>query len=206
MFDASNLRLLGGIGVGKLFRNINRGFLVTAVVILLVNIYLIGLNIYQSKSEPAIKSACESFVTADAAWRIVPDKFVGEATVTPDAELQKFADSLRSDISTYYIDNDLILDNAVSTVSDYLRVQDYRGIFMTAYENSIIKFDSITFRDNTATVHFTSRITVDFLDTSAGSAETDHVSDMAANQMILQKEDGIWKVVYAYLGSDIGGY
>ena len=192
--------------MGKLFRNINRGFLVTAVVILLVNIYLIGLNIYQSQSEPAIKSACESFVTADAAWRIVPDKFVGEATVTPDVELQKFADSLKTDISAYYIDNELILDNAVSTVSDYLRIQDYRGVFMTSYTNSILKFDSITFRDNTATVDFTSRITTDFLNTAVDSTETDHVSVMAANQIILQKEDGIWKIVYANLGLDRGGY
>ena len=190
----------------KLFRNINRGFIVTAVVILLVNIYLIGLNIYQSQSEPAIKSACESYVTADAGWHIVPEEFVGGATITPDAELQKFSDSLRPDISTYYIDNELILDSAVSTVSEYLQVQDYRGVFMTSCANSIIKFDSIIFRDNTAIVNFTSRITVDFLDTAADSKERDHESGMAANQMILQKEDGIWKIVYAYLGSDMEGY
>jgi hypothetical protein len=77
---------------------------------------------------------------------------------------------------------------------------------MTSCANSIIKFDSITFRDNTATVDFTSQLTVDFLDTSAGPAEPDHVSGMAANQIILQKEDGIWKIVYANLGSDMGGY
>lgn len=192
--------------MGKLFRNINRGFLVTAVVILLVNIYLIGLNIYQSNSVPVIKSACESYVTADAAWHIVPEEFVGKAAITPDDELQKFADSLRPDISTYYIDNELILDGAVSTVSQYLQIQDYRGVFMTSYANSIIKFNSITFRDNTATVDFTSQITVDFLDTAAGSTEPSRVSGRAANQIILQKEDGIWKIVYANLGSDMGGY
>lgn len=192
--------------MGKLFRKVNRGILVTFVVILLVTGYLIGLNIYQSKSVPAIKSACESYVTADAVWHIVPEEFVGEATVTPDDELQKFADSLRPDISTYYIDNELILDSAVSTVSEYLQVQDYRGVFMTTCANSIIKFDNITFRDNTATVDFTSQVTVDFLDTAAGSTEPDRVSGMASNRIILQKEDGKWKIVYAVLGSDMGGF
>jgi len=77
---------------------------------------------------------------------------------------------------------------------------------MTTCANSIIKFDSITFRDNTATVDFTSQVTVDFLDTAAGSKESDHVTEMAANRIILQNEDGKWKIVYAVLGSDMGGY
>lgn len=192
--------------MGKLFRNINRGFLVTAVVILLVNIYLIGLSMYQRKSEPVIKSACESYVTADAAWHIMPEEFVSQEAVTSDDELQKYADSLRPDITAYYIDNELILDSAVSTVSQNLLIQDYRGVFMTSYVNSIIKFNSITFRDNTATVDFTSQLTVEFLDTAAGSTEPDRESGRASNQMILQKEDGIWKIVYANLGSDMGGY
>jgi len=193
--------------VGKFIRKINRGIIVTYLVIFLVAGYLIFLSINQKQAVPVIKDACQAYVEADAAWRVLPENFIDGQTAPTDSEVKKYADSLEPEISPYYTDNQSIRENAVGSVYLNLKLQIMTGRIYTSYANNNIKFGAVTFRDNTATVDFTTQTVTEYVDIASGSTEPVRESAESTNQIILQKEDGKWKIVYASLSvQNMGGY
>jgi len=193
--------------VGKFISKINRGIIVTYLVIFIVSGYLIVLSNNQRQAVPEIRGVCQAYVDADAAWRILPENFINGQTAPTDSEVRKYADSLEPEISRYYTDNQSISESAVDAVYLNLQQQIMAGRLYTSYENRNIKFGAVTFRNNTATVDFTTQTVTEYVDIASGSTEP--VRDMAesTNQITLQKEDGKWKIVYASLSvQNLGGY
>jgi len=193
--------------VGKIIRKTNRGIIVTSLVMLLVVCYLVVLSINQKQALPDIKNACQTYVEADAAWRVLPENFINGQTAPTDSEVKKYADSLESEISPYYTDNQSILENAVGSVYLNLKLQIMTGRIYTSYANNNIQFGAVTFRDNTATVDFTTQTVTEYIDIASGTTEPVRESAESTNQITLQKEDGKWKIVYASLSvQNMGGY
>jgi len=185
--------------VGKFISKINRGIIVTYLVIFLVCGYLIVLSNIQKQSVPEIRDACQAYVDADAAWRILPENFINGQTAPTDSEVRKYADSLEPEISRYYTDNQSISESAVDTVYLNLQQQIMTGRLYTSYENRNIIFGVVTYRDNTATVDFTTQTVTEYVDIASGSTEPVREMAESANQVTLQKEDGKWKILYALL-------
>lgn len=193
--------------MGKFIRKINRGIIVTYLVIFLVSCYLIVLSNNQRQAVPDIKNACQTYVEADAAWRVLPENFIDGQTAPTDSEVKKYADSLEPEISPYYTDNQSIRENAVGSVYLNLKLQIMTGRIYTSYENRNIKFVVVTFRDNTVTVDFTTQTVTEYVDIASGPTEPVRESAESTNQITLQKEDGKWKIVYASLSvQNMGGY
>ncbi|MEI8199545.1 MAG: hypothetical protein WCG21_05765 [Eubacteriales bacterium] len=193
--------------MGKFIRKINRGIIVTSIVVLLVVGYLVVLSINQKQAVPVIKDACQAYVEADAAWRVLPENFIDGQTAPTDSEVKKYADSLEPEISRYYTENQSILENAVGSVYQNLKLQIMTGRIYTSYANNNIKFQAVTFHDNTVTVDFTTQTVTEYVDVAAGSAEPVRESAESTNQITLQKEDGKWKIIYASLSvQNMGGY
>jgi hypothetical protein len=205
MYAANNV-IIWRYSVGKIIRKTNRGVIVTSLVLLLVVGYLVVLSINQKKDVPVIKDACQAYVEADAAWRVLPENFISGKTAPADSEVKKYADSLEPEISPYYADNQSIRENAVSSLYMNLKLQIMTGRIYTSYANNNIQFGAVTFRDNTVTVNFTTQTVTEYMDIASGSSEPVHESVGSSNQIILQKEDGKWKIIYASLSvQNMGG-
>lgn len=193
--------------MGKFIRKINRGIIVTYLVIFLVSGYLIVLSNNQRQAVPEIRDVCQAYVDADAAWRILPENFINGQTAPTDSEVRKYADSLEPEICQYYTDNQSIRESAVGVVYLNLQLQIMTGRLYTSYENRNIKFGAVTFRNNTATVDFTTQTVTEYVDIASGSTEPVREMAESTNQITLQKEDGKWKIVYASLSvQNMGGY
>ena len=193
--------------MGKLFGKINRGIIVTVVVLVIVVSYLIIHSAIQKSELPDIKEACVAYVQADTSWHVLPENLRNGQTTPTDSEIQKYADSLEPEVIAYYADNTTVRENAMASVIMNLQVPLLQGRTNTSYENNNVKFGTINFRDNTVTVDFTTQAVTEYIDTASGSASPARVSGIMNNQIILQKEGGEWKIVYASLSmSDTGGY
>lgn len=193
--------------MGKLFGKINRGIIVTIVVLVIVISYLVIHSAIQKSELPDIKEACVTYVQADAEWHVLPENLRNGQTTPTDSEIQKYADSLEPEVIAYYADNATVRENAMASVLMNLQVPLLQGRINTSFENGNVKFGTITFRDNTVTVNFTTQAATEYIDTASGSTTPARVSGIMNNQIILQKEGSEWKIIYASLSmSDTGGY
>ena len=193
--------------MGKLIGKTNRGVIVTTLVVLIVVSYLVVLLISQKQAIPDIRDACQAYVDADAAWRILPENFINGQSAPAESEVKKYADSLEPEISPYYADNQAIRETAVTAVYMQLDLQIKTGRIYTSYENRNVKYSAFTFRDNTVTVDFTTQTVAEYIDIATGSTEPVRESVESSNQITLQKEDGKWKIVFDSSSvQNMGGY
>jgi hypothetical protein len=124
-----------------------------------------------------------------AASRSVPDASTRNAA----AELAGFADAQAEIIEGWYIDHDAIVDPLVGRMREDLAKQAAGQDVFLSYTKEILKFEDILFDADRAPVTMTVRTRLEVAGRQGIYAE-----DMT-DTVILQKESGVWQVVYAQL-------
>jgi len=192
--------------MGKILRKLNRGAIVTTVVLLAVVIYLVALNITQQKDKEDIMTACEAFLQADADWRVLPVDYKNGETRLPEDQFNQFLADMKADKAKYYISNQAALENDLVYLNGTLNTQNEGMVpLITSFENRIIKFSNISFNGNSVSVTIDTQVAVESLNLAAGDTAPVRQSLRSSDTITLQKEDGAWKVVYAYINTgDMG--
>jgi len=193
--------------MGKFLRKLNRGAIVTAVVLLAVAVYLAALNIVQQKDQEDIKTTCEAFLLADADWRVLPVDYENGQTRLPEDQFNQFLADMKSDKAKYYVANQAALDNDLIYLNESLTSQN-EGMtaLTTSFENRILTFSSISFDGDSVYVTVDTQVAIESLNFAAGETAPVRQSVSSSDSITLQKEDGIWKIVYAYINTgDTGG-
>lgn len=192
--------------MGKILRKLNRGAIVTTVVLLAVVIYLVALNITQQKDKEDIKTACEAFLQADADWRVLPVDYKNGETRLPEDQFNQFLADMKADKAKYYISNQAALENDLVYLNGTLNTQNEGMVpLITSFKNRIIKFSNISFNGNSVSVTIDTQVAVESLNIAVGDTAPVLQSLRSSDTITLQKEDGAWKVVYAYINTgDMG--
>lgn len=193
--------------MGKFIRKLNRGAIVSYVVLMAVALYLVALNVMQEREKPDIKAVCEAFVQADAAWRVLPVDYQNGETQLTAEEMTQFQSDTASELGKYFVTNQTAIQNYLDDLNMMLNVQNEGGIPMvTGFKSNIMKFTGFTFDGNTVTVSFETKISVEFLNFAAGETSPSRTSGRVGNIISVQKENGTWKIVYANISYDpMGG-
>jgi len=188
--------------MGKFLRKLNRGAIVTAVVLLAVAVYLAALNIVQQKDQEDIKTTCEAFLLADADWRVLPVDYENGQTRLPEDQFNQFLADMKSDKAKYYVANQAALDNDLIYLNESLTSQN-EGMtaLTTSFENRILTFSSISFDGDSVYVTVDTQVAIESLNFAAGETAPVRQSVSSSDSITLQKEDGIWKIVYAYINT-----
>ena len=193
--------------MGKILRKLNRGAIVTAVVLLAVAVYLAALDIAHQKDQEDIKTACEAFLLADADWRVLPVDYENGQTRLTEDQFNQFLADMKADKAKYYVANQAALDNDLIYLNDALHSQN-EGMtaLTTSFENRILAFSAISFDGNSVSVTVDTQVAIESRNFAAGETAPVRQSVSSSDSITLQKEDGIWKIVYAYINtSDMGG-
>jgi hypothetical protein len=191
----------------QFLRKVNRGLIVSAAVFMAVVIYLVALSIMQQRDKQDIKDVCEAFVQEDAFWRVLPVDYEGGAVQISEEEMDQFQSDMRDALSPYYIQNDAAIDNSLSVLYAKLDNQN-DGVepLVRSVDSAIVKYTDFSFDGNNVKVTFDMQVAVESVFPAAGNSTPSRSSTKVSNQITLQKLDGEWKIVYAYIATDnMGG-
>lgn len=193
--------------MGKFIRKLNRGAIVSYVVLMSVALYLVALNVMQEREKPDIKAVCEAFVQADAAWRVLPVDYQNGETQMTEEEMTQFQSDMASDLDKYYVTNQIAFQNYLEGLTSLQNARNVGKIpLVTGFDSTIMKFTGFTFEGNTVTVSFETQISVESLNFAAGETSPSRTSGRVGNDISMQKENGEWKIVYANISTDkMGG-
>ena len=192
----------------KYLKKINKGLILTIIVVLALIIYLVGVEKQREADKVEIKNVCEKFVDITNKYLVLPEKI---QTLTGDVseEAEKlYEQETENELKNIMVDN----SEAVKIQHQFLINALKRGYtetneVRTKYERNITKIASYEFEGNTVTVTFNSKVETEskYLN-YLNQEQTRVVSFSPANEEImLQKNDGEWKVTYANLQYDVYG-
>lgn len=192
--------------MGKFIRKLNRGAIVSYVVLMAVALYLVALNVMQEREKPDIKAVCEAFVQADAAWRVLPVDYQNGETQLTAEEMTQFQSDTASDLGKYFVSNQVALQNYLYGLTQALNARNEGLIpLFTGFDCTIMKFTGFSFEGDTVTVSFETQISIESLNFAAGETSPSPTSGRFSNVISVRKENGTWKIVYANIMSETMG-
>ena len=180
-------------------KKINRGLLVTLLVVLAVGIYLLINEMIRAGDRTAIQEMLESYVPAEAQLYTVSREQTSESyDEMSEAERNALIDATSSKLAPYFVNQPDALRSAAETIAR--TVNQRQGLWIDSVDSRILKLSSFTFNGSAASVK--AKIQMEF----EGSPY--YISGQTAEQtfserreyettFILQKEDGEWKLFYS---------
>jgi len=181
----------------KFLAKINRGLILTAVVIIGLAIYLISLNISQINATPEIKSICLDYIKTATSYTMLPEQYRKEKPDITSSGLSSYIDKMTTDIKAFYPDNEQTYKYQLKAFQTSFELQVKGQSVVFSYKKDFSKFSEIVFDGDTAKVSIITNSSIDSVSAVTGQRGT--VSGQTNDTITLQKISGKWKIIYADL-------
>lgn len=195
----------------KWFSKINRGVILTVIVITGVVIYLVSLSISQSRSIPELKKLTEEYIQLDVKYAMLPEEYRNETPDITKDELDSFIQEMEEKLSVFYPDEEQYSEFAVKNIAAELTKQSKGQGVILSYEKEIVEFSNFVFKEDTVTV---SVLTDTSIETTAQDdmapyergkmADTGKIRYETDDILIFMRYKGEWKLIHAQI-SDVSG-
>ncbi|MGL5972929.1 MAG: hypothetical protein ACRCZK_04385 [Oscillospiraceae bacterium] len=183
----------------KFLNKLNRGAILTAVVLLGVIIYLTSQKIYNDSQVPIIKDIVSKYVETEVRYNMLPEKHRENPKVMTKGEFDSYLNEMKTEISKFYNkeDNKFLIEILEHNLKEQL---DNKRVVHNYSKN--IEFKDIRFNTNTVKVSFVSDTTYEESNEAIGGKERKISS--VKDEVSLIKIDDNWYVYYSNLKSDNG--
>jgi len=182
----------------KFLKKINRGLIVTVLILIVLIVYLVVQSISHDSAEPVIKDICEKYISTVTSYKILPEEYMSDNSEMQQADLEKYIQNMTSDIKSFYADNEQNYSYLIKSCKESLENQAKGKEVIYNYKKDIVSFEKIIFNRNTVTVTIRKNNTYNGTDDAVGSIR-ESISGQTTDTITLQKINGEWKIIYADL-------
>lgn len=202
----------------KYLKKMNKGVVLTIIVLLILVIYLITLETSRNKEKPKIEEICKEYIELINKYAIAPEnsqKLYKTDNISKEEtekiknltrnEINKQLLELEKEFDTKMIDNDLAKEMQINRLREYLENSNnpFESV-ITNFNKEITKIKKFEFDEDQVTVTFTSKVeeeTKYLQESEEGTKELSKKGNFnhSDETITLQKIDGTWKIVYADL-------
>lgn len=190
----------------SLFKKLNRGAVLTVILLLAVVIYLITLAAVQSGEKPEIEKICRDYISLETEYALLPQDYRAGNEIMPEEELQSYLAEMEAAITPYYIVNDRIRQLALERLEGRLIDQAEGWDRILSYEKNITDFYSFSFSGSEVTVLIKTQSIIERPDNPVSKAAGGRVAGETRDTVVLQKNGDQWMVVYAAINEPVSMY
>lgn len=201
----------------KILKKINKGLVLTIIVIVVLSIYLISVEMKRNAEKSKIEQTCKEYISMLETYLKTPvdlDKlYTGEEIESNKNEIKEKAEkviakqvtSLEQDLKQIMIDNDKAIDIQKKTIESYLQeLYNNPSQVIESYNKEITQITKYKFEDDQVIVTFNTKTEKEtkYLSqdeqTGEYKEETRKDTEKFNNETITLKQDkDKWKVVYS---------
>lgn len=187
----------------KFLKKINKGLILTVIVLVVLILYFNNLEKQRDKDKPDIKKACEDFIELTDKYSVLPVELQTLQDNIPEEKVDDYIKQMKKDLADVMIDNQESINIQQKILEENLK-NGYNVLEVrTNLSRKIQNVSSYQFENNQVTVSLKDNVE-ETIKTSDGLEEYDKNNEFEASEdeIVLQKVDGKWKIVYANLQFD----
>ena len=187
----------------KFLKKINKGLILTVIVLVVLILYFNNLEKQRDKDKPDIKKACEDFIELTDKYSVLPVELQTLQDNIPEEKVDDYIKQMKKDLADVMIDNQESINIQQKILEENLK-NGYNVLEVrTNLSRKIQKVSSYQFENNQVTVSLKDNVE-ETIKTSDGLEEyyKNNEFEASEDEIVLQKVDGKWKIVYANLQSD----
>ncbi len=197
----------------KKIKKINRGLILTVLVVTGVAVYLVTLNVARAGYKEEINAVLNEYIGVETSYNMLPDNYRDGKQEMTESDFNAYVAKMKTDIAEYYIDNPEAVSTTTSALEKRLKLLYDKTETVTEYEKTV-KDSSFEFVGDTVTVTMNCKNKY----TSNKSVASDQYSDMLGtltdyltgglstnnddtfgDRIILQRVGDKWEITYSYL-------
>lgn len=186
----------------RFLKKINKGLILTIIVLIILVTYLVGVEKQRKSDKTEIKNACEEFVNLTNKYLVLPEEMQSLTNKIPEEQEKEYGEEAEKALKNIMVDN----TEAIKIQHQFL-IQALKNGYSstneirTKYERKMAEITSYEFEGNTVTVTFSSNVEIETKYLNYIQQEQTRALSFTApsDEIMLQKVDGKWKVVYSNL-------
>ena len=185
----------------KVLKKINKGLILTIIVLAALLIYISGVEKQRNADKPDIRKACEDFILLTDKYVVLPEDM--QKSEVSEEKVNEYVNQMKSDVEKVMISNTEAVKIQKQVIENNLR-NGYDALDVRIkISRKIKKINGYEFDGNQVTVKLKDQVEIvtKVFDEIDSTKETE-TFDASNDEIILQKIDGKWKIVYSNLQFD----
>lgn len=185
----------------KVLKKINKGLILTIIVLAALLIYISGVEKQRNADKPDIRKACEDFILLTDKYVVLPEDM--QKSEVSEEKVNEYVNQMKSDVEKVMISNTEAVKIQKQVIESNLR-NGYDALDVRIkMSRKIKKINGYEFDGNQVTVKLKDQVEIvtKVFDEIDSTKETE-TFDASNDEIILQKIDGKWKIVYSNLQFD----
>lgn len=185
----------------KVLKKINKGLILTIIVLAALLIYISGVEKQRNADKPDIRKACEDFILLTDKYVVLPEDM--QKSEVSEEKVNEYVNQMKNDVEKVMISNTEALKIQKQVIENNLR-NGYDALDVRIkMSRKIKKINGYEFDGNQVTVKLKDQVEIvtKVFDEIDSTKETE-TFDASNDEIILQKIDGKWKIVYSNLQFD----
>ncbi len=192
----------------KILKKINKGLILTLIVLLVLTIYLSNVEKQRKAEKEDIKKACEEFISFTDKYSVLPKEMQTLTEEVSKSKLDDYKKEMKTELQKLMIQNEESVKIQHQVLSSNLDNGYTSKEIRSELERKIIKISNYAFEGDQVTVTFKSKVetSTKYLNEENKEQERQDSFDASNDEIVLQKVDGKWKIVYSNLQYSNNGY
>ncbi len=185
----------------KVLKKINKGLILTIIVLAALLIYISGVEKQRNADKPDIRKACEDFILLTDKYVVLPEDM--QKSEVSEEKVNEYVNQMKNDVEKVMISNTEALKIQEQVIENNLR-DSYNALDVRSkVSRKIKKINGYEFDGNQVTVKLNNQVEIvtKVFDEIESTKETE-TFEASSDEIILQKVDGKWKIVYSNLQFD----
>lgn len=185
----------------KVLKKINKGLILTIIVLAALLIYISSIEKQRNSDKPDIRKACEDFILLTDKYVVLPEDM--QKSGVSEEKVNEYVNQMKNDVEKVMISNTEAVKIQEQVIENNLR-DSYNALDVRSkVSRKIKKINGYEFDGNQVTVKLNNQVEIvtKVFDEIESTKETE-TFDASSDEIILQKVDGKWKIVYSNLQFD----
>ncbi len=185
----------------KVLKKINKGLILTIIVLAALLIYISSIEKQRNSDKPDIRKACEEFIALTDKYVVLPEDM--QKSEVSEEKVNEYVNQMKSDVEKVMISNTETVKIQKQVIENNLR-DSYNALDVRSkVSRKIKKINGYEFDGNQVTVKLKDQVEIvtKVFDEIESTKETE-TFEASSDEIILQKIDGKWKIVYSNLQFD----
>ena len=186
----------------KVLKKINKGLILTIIVLAALLIYISGVEKQRNADKPDIRKECEDFILLTDKYVVLPEDM--QKSEVSEEKVNEYVNQMKSDVEKVMISNTEAVKIQKQVIENNLR-DSYNALDVRSkVSRKIKKINGYEFDGNQVTVKLNNQVEIvtKVFDEIESTKETE-TFEASSDEIILQKIDGKWKIVYSNLQFDV---
>ena len=185
----------------KVLKKINKGLILTIIVLAALLIYISSIEKQRNSDKPDIRKACEEFIALTDKYVVLPEDM--QKSEVSEEKVNEYVNQMKNDVEKVMILNTEAVKIQEQVIENNLR-DSYNALDVRSkVSRKIKKISGYEFDGNQVTVKLNNQVEIvtKVFDEIESTKETE-TFEASSDEIILQKIDGKWKIVYSNLQFD----